>query len=87
MCCSLPACPIANESKKFDDDAKAADETPKRRPGRPPASSKSTPMTPLSPISPRKQQQLPPGQSIQKFWVMVLWTLIDNLTGDENEKK
>lgn len=62
MCCSLPACPIANETKKVDDDAKSTDETPKRRPGRPPASSKAQPMTPLSPTSPRKQQQLPPGE-------------------------
>ena len=58
---SLPACPVANESKKVEEDTKPTDETPRRRPGRPPASAKSTPATPLSPTSPRKQQQLPPG--------------------------
>lgn len=59
--CSATACPVANESRKLDDDARLFDETPRRRPGRPPASSKIQPMTPLSPTSPRKQQQLPPG--------------------------
>lgn len=58
---SLTACPVANENKRVDDEAKLIEETPKRRPGRPPASSKAQPMTPLSPTSLRKQQQLPPG--------------------------
>lgn len=58
---SATACPVANESRKLDDDSRLIDETPRRRPGRPPASSKIQPMTPLSPTSPRKQQQLPPG--------------------------
>lgn len=75
---SLPACPIANETKKFEDDPKSADETPKRRPGRPPASSKAQPMTPLSPTSPRKQQQLPPGKSIRNtcFLVSCMFTVL-----------